>query len=52
VGHVRMENGDPEMGMRRYRHDTDLLPVCSWDDLISASDVTVLEYVLTYAKAC
>jgi hypothetical protein len=29
VGHVRMENGDPEMGMRRYRHDTDLLPVCS-----------------------
>ena len=25
--HVRMENEDPEMGMRQYRHDTDLLPV-------------------------
>ena len=27
--HIRMENGDPEMGMRQYRHDTDLLPVCA-----------------------
>ena len=27
-GVVRMENGDPEMGMKRYRHDTELLPVC------------------------
>lgn len=25
---VRMENGDPEMGMKQYRHDTELLPVC------------------------
>ena len=31
--HVRMENGDPEMGMRQYRHDTDLLPVCMYDEL-------------------
>jgi hypothetical protein len=45
VVHIRMENEDPEMGMRKYRHDTDLLPVCNSDDLISASDV--LEYVLT-----
>ena len=25
---IGMENGDPEMGMRRYKHDTELLPVC------------------------
>ena len=27
-GVVGMENEDPELGMRRYRHDTELLPVC------------------------
>ena len=24
----RMDNGDPEMGMRQYKHDMELLPVC------------------------